>query len=387
MLLLRRIRNLSFRETEKQVKENLVFRKFTRVYYDSVPDYSTLCRYDNLVTEEFLKKLNAAIIDIARKKKVTKGCKMRTDTTVVEADIHYPTDSHLLYDGVKVLSRAARKCREIGAVAGEKARDFTRSAKRQLLNIVKYSAKRTDEGKIQFKKTYKALTHISKRAICNAKKQIEALADCVELESIAIASELKRFIPVIQKVIDQTERRVFKDETVTNDEKVFSIFQPDVYCIRKGKRGKPNEFGKKVRFDQSDGKIITNWEIYDRNVSDTETFIPAIEQHIIQFGKAPHLAAGDRGCHSLTNEELASNLGVKRISLPQRGKKSKERIEYEKKRWFIAGQHFRAGSEGIISVLKRRNGLKRCLNHGNNAFERWVGWAVLGSNLLTIVKT
>ena len=386
MILLRRTYNFALRETIKQVNDSFMLRKFTRIYYESVPSYPTLCRYDNLVDEAFLKRLNDAIVGIAKDKKITKGRKMRTDTTVVEADVHYPTDSRLLFDGVKVLSRGAKKCRDLGAVAGETVRDFTRSAKKQLLTIVKYAAARSDEGQERFKKTYKKLTQITKRTLCNAQKQIDALASRVELEAIALKSELEHFVPIIQKVVEQTERRLFKGENVPNDEKVFSIFQPDIYCIRKGKSGKPNEFGKKVRFDQSDGKIITEWKIYDNNVSDSETFIPAIEHHIKQFGKAPYLAAGDRGCYSTKNESRAEGLGVKHVSLPKRGKKSKKRSEHEKQRWFKAGQRFRAGSEGTISVLKRRHGLNRCLNRGYNAFERWIGWAVIGANLLTIAE-
>ena len=247
MILLRRTYSLPLRETIKQVNDSLVLRKFTRIYYNSVPCYSTLCRYDNLVDEAFLEKLNAAIVDIAREKKITKGRKMRTDTTVVEADVHYPTDSRQLYDGVRVLSRVAQKCRKLGAACGETVRDFTRNAKKQLLNIIKYATARSDDGHEQFKKNYKKLTQITKRALCNAQKQIDALTDRVEREAIAIKSEIEHFVPIIQKVVEQTERRLFKGESVPNDEKVFSIFQPDVYCIRKGKSGKPNEFGKKVR--------------------------------------------------------------------------------------------------------------------------------------------
>jgi len=387
MILLRRTFSLSLRETVRQVNDSFMLRRFTRIFCEPVPDYSTLCRYDNLVGEAFLERLNAAVVGIAVERKVTKGRKLRTDTTVVEADVHYPTDSRLLYDGVKVLSRAAKKCRELGAASGEAARDFTRSAKRQLLNVVKYAKTRSDDGTEQMKKTYEKLTRIVKRSLCSARKQIVALANPTEKKAVRLKVELERFVPVIEKVVRQTERRIFRGETVANDDKVFSIFQPDVYCIRKGKSGKPNEFGKKVRLDQSDGKIITGWKIYDKNESDAETFIPAVEQHIRQFGRAPHLAAGDRGCYSAENERRAEELGVRRISLPKRGKKSKERTEHEKKRWFKAGQRFRAGSEGTISVLKRRHGLNRCLNRVDNAFDRWIGWAVISANLLTIART
>ena len=386
MLLLRRTYKWSLRDTVNTVSDSLSLRKFTKIYYEPVPDYSTLCRYDNLVTEAFLSRLNDAVVDIANARKVTKGRKMRTDTTVVESHTHYPSDSRQLYDGVKVLARLSKKCRQLGIAAGEKVRDFSRSGKKQLLTIVKYAKARSDEGVSQFKRTYKKLVTITKRALHNARKQLDVLAEKTDKNAQQIKTELEKYIPLIEKVIDQTERRVFKGESVPNDEKIFSIFQPDIYCIRKGKSGKPNEFGKKVSIHQSDGKIITGWDIYDNNISDDETFIPAIQRHITQFGKAPYLAAGDRGCYSADNERQAEELGVKRISLPKRGKKSRTRSEYEKQRWFKAGQRFRAGSEGTISVLKRRHGLNRCLNTGDNAYERWIGWAIISANLLTIAR-
>ena len=386
MLLLRRTYKWPLRDTVSTVNDSLSLRKFTKIYYETVPNYSTLCRYDNLVTEDFLKRLNDAVVDIAKERKVTKGRKMRTDTTVVESNTHHPSDSRQLYDGVKVLARLSKKCREIGIVSGEKVRDFSRGAKKQLLKIVKYAKARSEEGISQFTNTYKKLVDITKRSLHNARKQLVILAEITDKKALRIRTEIEKYIPLIEKVIDQTERRVFKGETVTNDEKVLSIFQPDIYCIRKGKSGKPNEFGKKISIHQSDGKIITGWEIHNKNISDDETFIPAIKQHIKQFGKTPYLAAGDRGCYSKDNERQAEELGVKRVSLPKRGKKSRKRAGHEKQRWFKAGQRFRAGSEGTISVLKRRHGLNRCLNTGNNAYERWIGWAIISANLLTIAR-
>ena len=166
----------------------------------------------------------------------------------------------------------------------------------------------------------------------------------------------------------------------------MSIFQPNIYTIRKGKRGKPNEFGKVLEIQQCDGKIITHWTINDSNVSDTIGFVPAVERHIKTFGKPPNLAAGDRGYSSEENEIKEQALDVKHVCLPKRGKKSRERNEYEKQRWFKAGHRFRAGIEGTISVLKRRHGLNRCRNRGDNAFERWNGLAIIAYNLITIAN-
>lgn len=191
----------------------------------------------------------------------------------------------------------------------------------------------------------------------------------------------------MEQAIDQARRRALNDEKLPSDEKPLSLFQPDAYVICKGKPSKPAEFGKLVEIQQSDGKIITNWAIHLSNVSDAERFVPAVEQHIQSFGRPPNLATGDRGYSSETNESRASELGVKRVCLPKRGRKSKERSIYEKQRWFRAGQRFRAGIEGTISVLKRRHGFDRCRNRGDNAYERWVGLGVIAYNLPVIANS
>ena len=386
MLILRRLQNLSFRATVQLVNDSLSLRKFTRLYYESVPTYSTLCKYDNLLSDELLKQINEHIVQGAKERKITRGTKMRVDSTVVEADIHYPTDSRLLYDGIKVLSRAARKCRNLGAATGEVARDLTRSAKKQWLNVAKYAKKRSEEATVEIKKTYKKLLSIAKRSVSNAKRLVKKLSEPATGQAAKLRKQLEHFIPLVEHAIDQVTRRVLQGESLASDEKLLSLHQPDVYVIRKGKQAKPTEFGKLVELQQSDGKIITHWEIHSSNIPDSERFIPAVEQHIRTFGKPPNLAAGDRGFASADNERAAAELGVKRVCLPKKGKKSSERTAYEKQRWFRAGQRFRAGIEGTISVLKRRHGFDRCRNRGQNAYERWVGMGAIAYNLLVIAR-
>lgn len=387
MLIYRRTYSLSFRATSRTVNDSLVLRKFTRIYYESVPNYSTLARYDNLLSEETLKRMNEHIVHGAQKCKITKGRKMRQDTTAVEANIHYPTDSHLLYDCVRVLSRTAQQCKKIGLATGEKTRNFTRSAKKQLLKVVKYARARNEDGQAQFKKTYKNMINITKRCLSYARHLTETAAQYVSDKTVQkVYEQLKHYIPLTEQVIDQTQRRIFKNESVPNNEKIISIFQPGVYTIRKGKRAKPNEFGKLLELQQSDGKIITHWKTHSSNVSDSSQFESAIKRHIETFGKPPYLAAGDRGFSSPENEIIAKELGIKRVCLPKKGKKSKKRTSYEKQPWFKAGQRFRAGIEGTISVLKRRHGFDRCMNTGDFAFDRWVGLGIIAYNLMIISK-
>jgi len=388
MLILRRLYSQSFRQTCKAVNDSLVLRQFTRIYYESVPDYSTLAKYDQLLTEDLLKKLNRHIVLGAKEQKVTKGKKLRMDTTVVEANIHYPTDSHLLYDSIRVLSRLAHKCRQAGIASGEVTRNFTRSAKKQLLKIIKFARSRSEEGHNKFKRTYQTMIEIGKRSLVHARQLVSVhLKDTQDKTLKHIVKQFQRFIPLVERVIEQTRRRVLDGQMMPNTEKLISIFQPDCYVIRKGKRAKPNEFGKLLEIQQCDGKIITNWNIHATNVSDTGLFIPAIESHINLFGKPPRLACGDRGFYSEENETSAQQHGVKRVCLPKRGKKSKSRCAHEKQAWFKSGFAFRAGLEGSISVLKRRHGFDRCLNVGVNAYQRWTGMGIIANNLLVIAKT
>lgn len=386
MLVLRRRYSCSFRDISKMVNDSLVLRCFTHIYYESVPTYSTLCRYDHLLTDDILKKMNKYIVQGAVDKKITRGTKMRVDSTAVEADVHYPTDSGLLNDCVKVISRLAGQCRELGLATGEQTRNFTRSAKKQVLGIVKYARKRSEEGVAEFQNTYRKLINIAKRCKANAAKLVDMIPESSTGKAPSIRKQLERIIPLTEKVINQATRRVLKGEQLSSNEKILSIHQPDIYTIRKGKRGKPNEFGQLVEIQQSDGKIITQWRNHNSNVSDADRFVPAVKNHIDSFGKPPKLAAGDRGYSTAENEKKAKELGVKRVCLPKKGKKSQERTEYEKQRWFKAGHRFRAGIEGTISVLKRRFGLNRCRNRGNNAFDRWNGLAIIAYNLVTIAN-
>lgn len=393
-LILKHLFCWSLRMTIGFVKDSISLRYFTRVYLDPIPHYSVLSRYEKLIPPETIKELNKKIVKIAKKHKITKGRKMRVDTTVVETNIHYPTDSSLLSDGIRVVTRINKKLKKAGIVAGEMVRDVSRRVKRRVLNIIKFARAKSETAEAAFQKTYKELIDITNDTIRRAneiKRTVVNRARHLGDEAIKTAKKAKEqldhYIPLIEKVIHQAESRILHDESVPNTEKIISIFEPHSYVVRKGKRNKPNEFGKVVKIQEADGKIITDFESYPVNVADPNLFIPSVEKHIEIFERPPDLAAGDRGFYSQENEEKAYQLGVKRVCLPKKGNKSKERKALEKSRWFKAGQRFRAGCEGKISVLKRCHGLDRCLNKGENGFDQWIGWGIIASNLKVIANS
>jgi IS5 family transposase len=186
-------------------------------------------------------------------------------------------------------------------------------------------------------------------------------------------------------VVDQSERRVFRGETVPADEKLYSILETHSDMIKRGKVHKPVEFGHKVLLVESRIGLITDYRILDGNPVDSDQLLPSVDRHIERFGKAPELLAGDRGFHHASDGEKVRRRGVKLVAIPQRGgKRTAEQESFEKSRPFKQAQAFRSGIEGRISVLFRGRGMKRCLWSGRERFELFIAAAVLANNLMVI---
>jgi transposase, IS5 family len=187
--------------------------------------------------------------------------------------------------------------------------------------------------------------------------------------------------PLVGRVLAQTRARLLGGDIHVRD-KVLSVFEPHTEAIRKGKIAKPTEFGKLVTIQESEHQIITAYEIHPTRPADMTLWTPALDRHIAIFGRAPDVAAADRGFSSAKNEDAALERGVRRVILPRQGRKTPTRRAYERQRWFRRGQRWRVGCEGRISVLKRRHGLRRCRYHGADGTARWVGLGVIADNLM-----
>jgi len=168
--------------------------------------------------------------------------------------------------------------------------------------------------------------------------------------------------------------------------KIVSLFEPTTEVIRKGKAGKPTEFGKMVKLQEAENQIVIAYEVYDQRPSDSDILMAAIETHQARLGRAPHLVAADAGFYSAKNEAAAKTKDVKRVCIPNRSTKSPQRKREQKKRWFRQGQKWRTGSEGRISVVKRRHGLNHSQYAGDGGIKRWVGLGVIADNLVNISR-
>jgi IS5 family transposase len=388
MLAVKHLYNLSYEQTERQVRDSLVLRHFCRVYFHDVPDDTTLIRWANQIQPETLVAFNQRLTQMAYQLKVTRGRKLRTDGTVVESHISYPSDSKLLADGVRVISRTLKRlqvklCDETD-LATTLFRDRTRSARNQARRIQRRARQRSAQAKDDMRLAYQRLVEVAKASVRQALTLVEHLQEHADEGHASLVAELETLLPNVGQVIDQTVRRVFRGESVPAAEKLVSLFEPHTDIIRRKKPGKETEFGHKVWLDEVDGGVVTRWQIMPGNPPEVTQWQPAIDYHVQQFGRPPTQASADRGLYSPQNESYAHKQGVERVILPKPGRVSEARRQHEAQSWFRRGRRFHAGVEGRISVLKRKHGLDRARYHGEEGFARWVGWGVIANNLTKI---
>ena len=392
LLVVKRLYDWSYEEVERLVSDSLVLRQFCRVYLGKVPDDTTLLRWARVITPTTLVALNDRVVALARRLAVTRGRKLRLDGTVVETTIHHPSDSSLLADGVRVLSRALRRARTVlgEAASGGKElfRTRLRSARRLVQNLHRLGRRKGDAAGRAMREAYARLIAIAKKTHAQAARVGAALRERPEPSARRLARQLDTYLPRVRQAIAQAVRRVLEGEAVPAGEKIVSLFEPHTRIIVRHKAGKPVEFGRKLWLEEVDGGIVSGWRVLDQAGPDATYLAPSLAAHQARFGQPPWLVAGDRSVFSCANEAHAKQIGVARVVLAAGGRaNSVERVRTAKQGWFRRGFRFRAGIEGRISVLQRCYGLDRCRDHGEAGLERWIGWGIVTANLTRMART
>jgi len=388
MLVVKRLYGYSYAETERVVRDSLSLRQFCRVYLNDVPDEKTLMRWAKVIQAKTLEKFNERIMQLAVERKVTRGRKLRTDGTVVESNIRAPSDNRLLADGVRVLARTVVHAQELlQQKVQEPFEDFTQAAKQRARRIGETLRKRTEAAKTVGRQQYQELLEMTQKTIESARRIQKQLQKLPEKKAKRLAQTLETFLPRTEQVVDQTTRRILQGEQVPASEKIVSLFEEHTDIICRGKESRPVEYGHKLWLNEVEGGLVSHYRILEGNPRDADQWKPSLKAHLKTFHQVPQQASGDRGLYSEPNEQLAHDLGVKKVILPQPGYRSKTRLKQEHKAWFVKGRHWHAGIEGRISVLKRAHDLGRCLAHGLNGFQCWVGWGVIAGNLAVLGRT
>ena len=386
-LILMRVKNWDYRELRERIADGFTLRQFTEFYCRRVPKHQAFNRAFNRLTPQTLKAVNELVVKVAVDLGLEDGEQLRVDTTVVQTDIHHPTDSTLLWDVVRVITRLVGY---LGKAAQQRLRGFhnrTRAARRRMQEIQRLTPKERQERQI---KKYRQLIAIAEEVVKSARKVLERTRKTrrnllTELYIGELRKEIDHYCKLGDRVIDQARRRVLEGEQVPHEEKIFSIFEAHTDLIKRGKILTPVEFGHKVFLAESAQGLITQYEVLEGNPPDEQQVEASLQRHKKNFRRAPKIYSGDRGFYSEQNEQSCKSQGVRKVCLPQRGgKKTARRTAFEKSPDFKKGQRFRAGIEGTISVLFRGRGMKRCLAEGRQRFEVWVGAAVLANNLMRI---
>jgi IS5 family transposase len=382
MALVKQMYGFSYRELQVRVEDSILLRKFAGYEFRLVPSHSTLQDNIKAIDAETWEAISTALVKVAIKRGIDSGEKVRIDTTAVETLIHHPTDSSLLWDGVRVLTRTMEEVRVRFAKIRFEFHDRTRACKKLLFTIS--NAKSTEAAKAD----YRAMVAYAEEVLGYANGAVKAIRLAVRekaqpVETSAWAVEIERYAELLRKVIDQTKRRVFKGEKVPAEEKIVSIFEDHTDIIEKG--GRETEFGHKVCLTIGASTLILDCQILNGNPADSEIFIDALESQIKKYRTIPSAVATDKGFGSADNAKAAIALGVKDLTF------SKRPLAAEAQGLLANGtterllMRFRAGAEAVISAAKRGVNLARCLWRGWEGYCSYVWSAIAAHNLKMIV--
>jgi IS5 family transposase len=391
MLVLKHLRRWTYDELEWEVTGNVVYRRFCRIDAEKVPDAKTMVRYGQLLDGPVLCTLFDRIVGIAVERNVTRGHRMRVDTTVVEAPMRYPTDSGLCEDVVRVVRRNLVRLVDAGVKLPFELRSVGRSVQRRLREIAQALRLRGERAREAIKKPYRRLLRVTGRivrhgakALVEAAQQVTRLRGARRRKAERVLTALAKMMPRARQVMKQTRARILHGIT-DSPGKLVSVFEPHAQILRRGKMHKPTEFGVLVKVQEADGGIITDVQpVPDKN--DQPLLVPAVERHITVFQRPPRLVATDRGFWSGKGERRIKELGVEHAVVPRPGHRTPSRVEYERQRWFRRGRAWRQGGEACISRLKNRFGMARSRYRGEDGITRAAFWAGIACNLVTLAS-
>lgn len=393
MVIVQSLESESQRGLVIRIDDSCFLRRFVGIHNGKMMDFSTYCRLKNCIRPATWKQVNRALGVAAVEGGRISGESLRFDTTAVETNIHYPTDSSLLWDVYRVLARLVRSAREIEPAVGER-RLQEKTAKRHATWISRKASKKRGVN-AAMKQHYKALFGLVDGLLVWSGEVATMLRTGFEhdaysyddgLAAEAIAEGLDHFLPLGRKVLDQAQRRVLLGEAVPTTEKLYSIFESHTELLVRGKAGKPIEFGHMIHLQQVENKYISDYEVLLRKPHEPALVDPALEHHRALFGTDPDVLSADKGYYESMAKiaDLSETIGV--VSIGKKGRRNEAEIKREHSVAFRAGQRFRAGIEGSISFLKRALRLARCFNKGWLHFAATVGATVFAHNLLVLAR-
>jgi len=384
VLYIKQMNGFSYEQLAFHLADSKAYRFFCSIGFTDKPLTSSVLQRDiKKIRPETLEQINVLILGKAKDEAIEKGRSVRSDCTVVETNIHHPTDSSLLNDCVRVLARIMADAKEHFPLDFTFA-DHRRRAKRRALAIL--------NAKNQQKRLrpYKDLLHVTSRTVAYAEEAVQAFELAMQksgvvmmVEGIGIANELSHYVELAKKVIDQTQRRVLNGECVPAPDKVVSIFEPHTDIIIKDRRD--TLYGHKIVLTGGDSGLFTDMVVLDGNPADSTLPVDMVQRQKQIYGRVPLKAAFDGGFASKANLQQIKELGARDVTFQK--KRGLTIAEMAKSTWVYKRMcDFRAGIEGMISFLKRCFGLRRCNWQGYESFKSYAWASVLTANLLLMAR-
>jgi IS5 family transposase len=374
---------LTYRDLHDRVADSISLRAFCLAGPGAVPAFTTLQENIKRIRPETWEAINKIILGYACARGIEDGSRVRIDTTGIETDIHHPTDSHQLWDSVRVLTRILQRVEtQIERLRGY-FHDHRRVAKKMFYRIHNTRAKELR------KPLYRKLIGAAQHTLDDGCAALDELTPerCASFEEQLVAAhyaaQLEHFLPLAQAVIEQSRHRVLQGQDVPAQEKVLSIFEPHTDIIKKGQRD--IVYGHKVLLTGGKSNLILDTLIEHGNPADAANFLPALDRQQQQYGRQPKQVATDAGFASKNNARQALDRGIEDVAfVAPKHKTLPELIKHT--RAYKKLCNWRAGIEGIISAGKRAFGLDRCTWSGYESFKAYVHLAVLAFNLQTLAR-
>ena len=371
----------SYRRVVIRIENSEFLRHFVGLGSKQMMDFSFLSRAFGILSHTTIEAMNQALNEYALQEEKISGEKLRLDTTAYETNIHYPTDSSLLWDSFRTLSRVLILVQRELPQLGIDHRYHVKKVKKLSYYIARNGSSNSKSKKRKVKSTYRMLIG-RVHWIAQIAQEVLDVLDRAGYE----ADELLHYIPIVQRIIYQAEQRVLHGTILPADQKVYSLFEEHTELIMRGKAGKAIEYGHKVLIAQTAQKFIHHYQVFPRQSGDIELLDPTVKVHRRLFGHAPQVLATDKGFYQNMEQIEELEQDIETVSICKKGRRTKEQYQRESTEAFIDGQRFRAGCEGSISVLKRVFKLGLCFFKGFKNYAASVGCAVLCHNLVLLAK-
>jgi IS5 family transposase len=371
----------SFRQVVIRIENSEFLRHFVGLGVKPMMDFSFLDKAFCVLSDKTWETMNRILAQYAKEQQKISSEKLRLDTTVYETNIHYPTDSSLLWDSFRTISRLLQQIQQELPQLAFTHRFHVNKVKKLAYFITRNGSSPKKSMKLKVKSTYRKLIERVNWIVEVAR---EAL---VILHRAGYEAELlAHYIPIVEKIISQAEKRVFQGVMVAPDEKVYSLFEEHTELLKRGKAGKPIEFGHKVLIAQTGEKFIHHYHVFPKRQEDKELLEPTLKAHKQLFGTGPDVLATDKGFYENMKQILELEKNITTVSICKKGRRNQQEYVRECTEEFKDGQRFRAGCEGSISVLKRVFNLGRCLFKGFKNYSASVGCAVFCHNLILLTR-